>query len=394
MKCLIFLLFLTTANSLRRLLTMEKTPGCPNCKYPLYYTRAQGPNDTLHYIWDFYGKPTMFVALTEPNATATFNWTEYAALKQSVSFDSEPHYTFALVVNNVIEFNDVDDTGIMTPSTESVSYDTQRFAWTVVALMNGTSEKDFVSLDMRSTNYTDGMMSLAGNVIIQLSAFGLEGHDFLQPRLVHTANTTQCRIIMDGLRSNTGYNASRFAVEFITVSSDSKNDSSTIESRMNLDDENSPGVFSVVDLTTPQSQNHLYKGVFLQWRPVAFTYEIPSLVNSTEVLTYNVTDVLDPKVELKDTFVYRYYGSDLNNQLIQQTVVSLGFAEDGFYKKTNYSSWTFTINYGSPETEKFSLLVIMVMAIGLGFPVVLILIGGSYMLGRRLRNKNEITLTR
>lgn len=82
-------------------LTMEKAPGCPNCDYPLYYTRAQGPNDTLHYIWDFAGKPTMFVALTEPNATAVFNWTDYAADKQSVGFDSTPEYTFALVFNKV-----------------------------------------------------------------------------------------------------------------------------------------------------------------------------------------------------------------------------------------------------------------------------------------------------
>lgn len=90
---------------------------------------------------------------------------------------------------------------------------------------------------------------------------------------------------------------------------------------------------------TPQSQDHLYRGVFLQWRPVAFTYEVPSLVNSTEVLTYNVTDVSVSDDELKDTLAYKYYGSDLNDQLVQQTVVSFGFAEDGFYKKTNYSSW-------------------------------------------------------
>lgn len=89
------------------------------------------------------------------------------------------------------------------------------------------------------------MVIILFRFLFQLSAFGLEGHDFLQPRLVHTANASQCRIVMDGLKSNTGYNASRFAVEFIMVSSDSKNASSKIQSRMNLDDENSPGVFSV-----------------------------------------------------------------------------------------------------------------------------------------------------
>lgn len=56
---------------------------------------------------------------------------------------------------------------------------------------------------------------------------------------------------------------------------------------------------------------------------------------------------------------------------------------------------TFLIGYGGPEDEKFSLLIIMVISIGLGLPAVLIFVGGTYMCVRRLRrNKDELCLER
>lgn len=90
---------------------------------------------------------------------------------------------------------------------------------------------------------------------------------------------------------------------------------------------------------TPQSQDLQSKGAFLQWRPITYTAKVPSISNSTELCVYELTNVNDPEVALRDTLTYKYYGPELNEMLVQQTIVSLGSKEDGFYKKTNYSSW-------------------------------------------------------
>lgn len=95
----------------------------------------------------------------------------------------------------------------------------------------------------------------------------------------------------------------------------------------------------MVDVVTPQARDGFYKGAFLQWRPVVYTAETPTVGNSTELVTYDLGTVFDPETRLKYSLAYKYYGSRLNDCLVQRTVVSLGSKEDGFYKETNYSSW-------------------------------------------------------
>lgn len=90
---------------------------------------------------------------------------------------------------------------------------------------------------------------------------------------------------------------------------------------------------------TPQAQDHLYKGAFLQWRPIVYTAKIPNVGNSTELNVYDLDRVPDPEKQFSNSLVNKFYGSDLNKTLIQLAVVSLGSKEDGFYKETNYSSW-------------------------------------------------------
>lgn len=82
-------------------------------------------------------------------------------------------------------------------------------------------------------------------ILFQLTAFGFENHDSELPRLLHSPNSTQCKVELENLQSNSGFNQSRFAVKMILISGDSRNSSSKIVMRKNLDDENSPGVFSV-----------------------------------------------------------------------------------------------------------------------------------------------------
>lgn len=83
----------------------------------------------------------------------------------------------------------------------------------------------------------------------------------------------------------------------------------------------------------------LGKGGYLQWRPVAYVAKERDISYSTETSSYGVTNVKNRNARLNHTLLYAYYCSHLDNLLVQSTIVSFGLKEDGFYKKTNYTSW-------------------------------------------------------
>lgn len=70
-------------------------------------------------------------------------------------------------------------------------------------------------------------------------------HSSLQPHLLHTTNATQIDIQLEKL-STTKHFKSRFALGLALVSSDSVNGTMHLDSRKSLDDEHSPGIFTVI----------------------------------------------------------------------------------------------------------------------------------------------------
>lgn len=65
--------------------------------------KAEGLDDTLHHFWDFTGKPTLTLVLTETNATVTFNWQRINfGQDQGIIIDSPIKYIYSLVVDKVM----------------------------------------------------------------------------------------------------------------------------------------------------------------------------------------------------------------------------------------------------------------------------------------------------
>nr|CAD7197201.1 unnamed protein product [Timema douglasi] len=235
---------------------------------------------------------------------------------------------------------------------------------------------------------------------MNVSAYGYNDHSDILPHLVHTQNSSLIDLVIDKLGTNSHFSHARFAVDIILASQDPKNTTMTFESHKSLDDEYTPGVFTMVDLQTPSSVSGA-KGGYIQWRPVAYIAKERDLTNSTDANNYGLSNVTYPSAVLNSSALYAFFSSSLENMLVQETVVSFGLKEDGFYKKTNYTSCdiifskitgpllTFLVGYGHPPDEKFSLLVILVISIGLGLPALLILVSGIVMAVRRVSNKND-----
>lgn len=89
----------------------------------------------------------------------------------------------------------------------------------------------------------------------QLKCFASVDHGVDFPHLLHSENSTEFDLVLDGLRVNSSFQSARFAAEFVMVSEESKykNQSLTVHSKKSLDDEHTPGIFEIVEIASPKS---------------------------------------------------------------------------------------------------------------------------------------------
>ncbi|KAJ1532187.1 hypothetical protein ONE63_000809 [Megalurothrips usitatus] len=374
-------------------LKFELNPGCPkelcNSKVEIVYVRADGPNDTLHYVWCFDPKPTVLITLTSHASNLTITWGESPLSIYSIAFTSKPYYSFGLLVNQIFEFDDVDDNGILNVTNNNASY-VRRVqmpdSWVMKNPIEITHDSALLVMEGSWKNNVSSVKQ--GTFQVELETYRSEGHGSKLPHLFHSPNTTQMELSLFNMLTNSGFKQSRFAIELVLAASENTAKNISYTSFKSLDDEHTPGVFTLNDLQTPASKRS-GNGGFVQWRPVSYVAEERDIVNSTESAVYAVQNISDSSSDYDGTLLGAYFGSGLSTNLLNSVNISFGAKDDGFYAKCNTSIWTATVGYGHPPVENFSLLVILIMVIFLGLPAVIILFSGLYVALRRITYRKD-----
>ncbi|CAB3386721.1 Hypothetical predicted protein [Cloeon dipterum] len=366
-------------------------PGCPDnftrwdCnETQILHVMAKGPNDTINYLWAFYSKPALLMAVTEPEARLQIDWNQLGnSSKRLIRFDPQPTYSFGLVLDRIIEFYDPLDKADMTQANSSIVWDCRKFSWTVKDVTSGVEN---LRVELLGNNYGNG--SKIGNVSVVLSAFGRDGYGPLLPHMQHSNNASQVEITLKNLETSEDFKSeSRFGLQLMVVDSVPGEGMDEVFHRRSLDDEHTPGVFDINTLQTPEVRKG-EAGGYMEWRPVAYTSPVRAIEESTSAVHYPLRNV--SQAHLKGTLLHDFYGHNLAHVLVPQSLnISFGIAEDGFYDATKYNAWTFTMAYGQPPKDKFSLLVIMILAVGLGLPTVIFVFGGTYMCVKKCRTRRD-----
>ena len=91
-----------------------------------------------------------------------------------------------------------------------------------------------------------------------------------------------------------------------------------------------------MELTTP---NHHQKIGFLQCRPISYTRPVRDVTNSTGMVFYPLKRATVNDYFNKNSLLYKYFGENLFENLVQRMNVSFGEKADGFYKATKYATW-------------------------------------------------------
>ncbi|TRY67324.1 hypothetical protein TCAL_11130 [Tigriopus californicus] len=328
-----------------------------------------------HWVWSVIKHPTIQVALTPPGDRVRIDWGAlfgFGDMASAIDYENAPDYSAAIMLANLIEFDDQTDNAFIHDEKPSVLvYPLLNFNWKRVMIENTTQR---LAYGFIGQNYSSAGAShphnITGTLNITLASYAQEGYGVWLPHLSHSEGTNQFDIQLQELKSTSGFQRSRFALEFYIVSQATREDKLRRVATRTLDDEHTPGIFKTQELIIPGYNESLQ--AFLQWRPVVYTTRERDLSGSTDVNVTNAIRVTNASDELATSILYAMYGMDLDDMLVFRINVTLGGPKDGFYKKTKYQAWTFTIGTGEPIRNGFSPMIILVMTIIFG---ILLLVG-------------------
>lgn len=126
-----------------RTLSVSLNPGCEEqigerCEQITFvHVKAEASNNTLHYLWDFTGIPSLFLAKTDKNSTLGIDWESFmSGSGNSVNFSSSPEFIFSSVISKIFLFDDTSDKGDVNHEsvTDVRTIDLHAFTWTRVNL--------------------------------------------------------------------------------------------------------------------------------------------------------------------------------------------------------------------------------------------------------------------
>ncbi|XP_070840648.1 glycosylated lysosomal membrane protein [Chaetodon trifascialis] len=360
---------LSGGETFHRKLSVELNPGSSSSLPPggdLLHVRAVGDNDTLHFLFCSQGAPTLLLVHTNTSSSAVkVNWTQFTDRSHSGGLQVEPEtsilYSTALVFSRLLEYNDVNDTADPT-SDLFPPYELRDFSWSRFNLSGPTA-----LLCGSAANFVNGSLCL------QLSVFEAEGRGQSWPRLLHTANSSQLTVWLDGVLPRASQ--SRFLLELQAVG-DGAYPLSRVEVHRSIDDEFTPSIFKV-SRWVPSVNGSSDVPVFIQWKPVAYRRSQPALEDATPCR--HTEPRLQSGEEAAPGLVRAFYAEPETFGLN----VSFGLAGEPFYNSTKFLSWTLLVGSGSPPVDSFSPLVVTMMAVGLGTPMILLLLGGVCVCARK-----------
>lgn len=148
-----------------RILSSQLNPECEkqrgDCKDIVFlHIQAESTNDTLHYLWDFTGFPSLLIAKTDKNVTLKVDWDSFMnGSVNSLNFSSSPNFIFSAVIHKILVFDDPNDSAdVNDKSVKDVRhFSPHYFTW---SMQNYTLDDKSVVLVMNASIGENGTFAL------------------------------------------------------------------------------------------------------------------------------------------------------------------------------------------------------------------------------------------
>ncbi|XP_015672063.1 glycosylated lysosomal membrane protein [Protobothrops mucrosquamatus] len=367
----------------RRRVSLEYNPGWASSEVNLLHSRAVGLNDTLHYVWSTIGAPTVLLVYTaSDNSSLQVNWTQLLSSSPAGAIRVEPAesvlYSTAVVFPRLWEYNGTNTSDFSQIHTEQIyaSYNLANLSWDS---LEGRLNETALSANFQGREGTFGN----GSISFKVTAYEESSRDRPLPRLLHSANSSKVEFAIQGVPPRG--NHSRFALEILAVEEGSRQ--KQLQSVRSIDDEYTPTIFEMVQLIS-DPLNHSLGSSFLQWKMAAYSSKTPNRENTVHCQYYPLQVVRNLGTEFR--ILHAYFGEDLERSCsLSGLNISFGSEDNEAYKEKRYLSWSALVGFGEPPREEFSPLVIGILAVALGTPAMLLIVGSLAVLTRKRKPCSE-----
>ncbi|XP_069463210.1 glycosylated lysosomal membrane protein [Ambystoma mexicanum] len=342
----------------------------------LLHIRAVGQKDTIHYVWSTLGAPTMLLVHTNSaESTLQLDWTKLVSSSPFQGIRIEPlssvQHSMAVMFTRVFEYYDVNNTADFSHTAASNFYPAYKLADFVWERGDSTFNATTRTAVFRGSSASDTRLFQNGSISFRVTAFDSMGREETPPSLLHTANCSKLEFRLDGVVPRGNF--SRFGIELVTL--EKKGGHKRMESVRTIDDEYTPTIFEMARMVS-NAQNESRAQSFMQWKMVAYGSPVARRDEALPCQYYDLQEWNRTKT-LPSVVAQAFFGENLmENCTIQALNLSFGIADGDFYNKNHFLSWSSLVGMGTPPVETFSILVICIMAVALGTPVVLLLVGG------------------
>ncbi|XP_007437721.1 glycosylated lysosomal membrane protein isoform X2 [Python bivittatus] len=371
----------------RRRVSLEYNPGWESSAVNLLHTRAVGLNDTIHYIWSTIGAPTALLVYTgSDSSTLHVNWTQLLSSSPAGAIRVEPAdsvlYSTAVVFTRLWEYDGTNTSDLSKVHAEHFypSYHLANFTW---ASLEGQLNKTALSAEFRGVSSGREGTFWNGSISFQVTAYEGGSRDGPLPRLLHSANSSKVEFVMQGVAPRG--NRSRFALEILALEQGGRR--KLLQSVRSIDDEYTPTIFEMAQLIS-EPHNNSFGSSFLQWKTAAYSSQNPQREDTVHCQYYplQVVNTTGPEFSI----LRAYFGEDLERRCSLSAVnISFGSENNEAYEEKGYLSWSALVGFGEPPREGFSLLVIGILAVALGTPAVLLIVGTLVVLTRQEKPCSE-----
>ncbi|NXT86128.1 GLMPA protein, partial [Zapornia atra] len=361
---------------------MQYNPGWNGSSVNLLHVRAVGPSDTLHYVWSSIGAPAvLLVASGSRNSSLRVNWTRLLSPTPAGGVWIDPPssviYSAAVVFTKVFEYREAGQQEEFFYPT----YDLSEFSWGSV---NHTLNHTALTAEFRGLPAPDPSSSFSnGSLAFRVTAYEASGRDGPLPSLLHTANSSKVEFVLAGVAPRG--NSSRFALEVATVEEAGVAQQQLRSVRSN-DDEYTPTIFETLSLVS-ESQNDSSTLSFLQWKATAYGSRAPRREESIQCRSQGL-QAANWTVPVS-SILHAYFGERMSSTHVSAINISFGGEDGQVYQEKRYLSWSALLGFGQPPRDTFSPLVISIVAVALGTPTLLLVLGTCLLLCVQRRRYSE-----
>ncbi|NWY56839.1 GLMPA protein, partial [Chionis minor] len=261
------------------------------------------------------------------------------------------------------------------------TYDLADFSWDSI---NRTLNHTALTAEFTGIPATDPGGSFSnGSVAFRVTAYEAGGRDGPLPSLLHTANSSKVEFVLAGVAPRS--NGSRFMLEVATV--EEMGVTQKLQSTRSIDDEYTPTIFETLSLVA-ESQNGSSALGFLQWKATAYGSRTPRREDGIQCRSQGLQEA--NWTLLVSSIVRAYFGEGVGSTYTVSAInISFGGEDGKVYQEKRYLSWSALLGFGQPPKDTFSPLVISIMAVALGTPLAMLLVGSCVVLFSQRKHYSE-----